>query len=90
MDSVALVEYKGDIEESLKEGIQLIGGFGVLKSPFIIKPNICATVDGTGYANTDFKIVEAMVRLVLEKYKKQSIRIVESDSGAKFAEKIFR
>ncbi len=89
MDSVALVEYKGDVEESLKEGIQLIGGFGVLKSPFIIKPNICATVDGTGYANTDVKIVKALVKLLLEEDKKLSIRIVESDSGAKFAEEAF-
>jgi uncharacterized protein (DUF362 family) len=89
VDSVALIEYKGDFEESLKEGIKLIGGFGVLKSPFIIKPNICATVDGTGYANTDVKIVEALVKLVLEEDKKASIRIVESDSGAKFAEEAF-
>jgi hypothetical protein len=33
MDSVALVKYKGDLEQSLQEGINLIDGFKTVKSP---------------------------------------------------------
>ena len=50
VDSVALVNYEGDVQKALEEGVELIGGFGVLKSPLIIKPNICTHVDKTGFA----------------------------------------
>ena len=89
LDSVALVKYKGDIGESLKEAIEAAGGFGVLKSPLIIKPNICAGVDATGVANTNVEMVEALMKLVLKEDKSLSIRIVESDSESKFADEAF-
>ena len=89
LDSVALVKYKGDIGESLKEAIEAAGGFGVLKSPLIIKPNICAGVDVTGVANTNVEMVEALMKLVLEEDKGLSIRIIESDSESKFADEAF-
>jgi len=89
VDSVALVRYEGDIGKTLEEGVELLGGFGVLKSPFIIKPNICAGVDKTGFAVTDVKIVEALINLVLEEDGNISINIVESDSESKFADKAF-
>ena len=89
MDSVALVKYEGDVEKTLEEGVELLGGFGVLKSPFIIKPNICTGVDKTGFAVTDVKIVEALINLVLEEDRNLSIKIVESDSESKFADEAF-
>lgn len=89
VDSVALVKYEGDVEKVLGEGIELVGGFRVLKSPFIIKPNICAGEDKTGFANTNVKIVKALIKLVLEENKNLSIKIVESDSGSKFADEAF-
>ena len=89
MDSVALVKYKDNVRKTLEEGIKLIGGFGALKSPLIIKPNICAGVDRTGFAVTDVKIVEAFVRLVLEEDRNLSIKIVESDSESKLANEAF-
>ena len=89
LDSVALVKYKGDIGESLEEAIEAAGGFGVLKSPLIIKPNICTGVDVTGVANTNVEMVEALMKLVLEEDKGLSIRIVESDSESKFADEAF-
>jgi len=89
MDSVALVKYEGDVEKVLGEGIRLVDGFKFLKSPFIIKPNICAGEDRTGFANTNVKIVEALMKLVLKENKTLSIKIVESDSGSKFADEAF-
>lgn len=89
MDSVALVKYEGDVKKALEEGIELIGGFGILKSPFIVKPNICADVDKTGFAVTNVEVVEALIRLVLEEDRNLSIKIVESDSESKFADEAF-
>jgi len=89
VDSVALVKYTGDVGKALEEGIKLLGGFEVLKSPFVIKPNICAGVDKTGFAVTDVKVVEALIDLVLKENRNLSIRVVESDSESKFADEAF-
>jgi len=89
MDSVALVKYEGDVRKALEEGIELLGGFGALRSPFIMKPNICTSLDKTGFAVTDVKIVEVLINLVLEKDNDLSIKIVESDSESKFADEAF-
>jgi len=90
VDSVALVNYKGDVGKTLEEGLELLGGFGVLESPFIIKPNICAGVDKTGFATTNVNIVEALINLVLKEDRNLSIKIVESDSESKFADEAFK
>jgi uncharacterized protein (DUF362 family) len=89
VDFVALVKYEGDLGKALEEGIELLGGFGVVKSPFIPKPNICTGVDKTGFAITDVKIVEALINLVLEEDRNLSVKIVESDSMSKFADGAF-
>ena len=89
MDSVALVKYGGDVGKALEEGIELLGGFGILESSFIVKPNICAGVDKTGFAVTNVEIVEALINLVLEENRNLSIKIVESDSESKFADEAF-
>jgi len=89
LDSVALVRYKGCIKESLREAIEYIGGFGTLKSPFIIKPNICIEADSTGIANTSVEFIEALIELVLNENEDLSIKIVESDSYMKFADEAF-
>ncbi|MFX1533423.1 MAG: DUF362 domain-containing protein [Promethearchaeota archaeon] len=90
VDSVALVKYEADVGKALEEGIGLIGGFGALKSPFIIKPNICTQVDKTGFAVSDVKVVEALIELVLKEDQRLSIKIVESDSESKFADEAFK
>ena len=89
MDPVALVKYNGDVKKTLDEAVKLIGSFKTLKSPLIIKPNISTGLDKTGYANTKLDVVEAFIRLVLEKNPKLQIRIVESDSEAKYADEAF-
>jgi uncharacterized protein (DUF362 family) len=89
LDSVAMVKHEGDVRKALEKGIRLLGGFGVLQSPFIIKPNICADVVKTRFAVTDVKIVEALINLVLKEDRNLSIKIVESDSESKFADEAF-
>ncbi|MCK5389863.1 MAG: DUF362 domain-containing protein, partial [Candidatus Thorarchaeota archaeon] len=89
MDSVALVKYKEDISSTLEEGLGHIGGFGDLKSPVLIKPNICTINDGTGHSVTDIEVVKAIIDLLLEIDSKLSINIIESDSQSKNAGEVF-
>ena len=90
MDSVALVKYEKNVKQTLERGLNLIGGFGVLKSPVLIKPNICTITDSTGFSVSDVRVVEALVNLILEENQNLSINIVESDSESKWADKAFK
>jgi uncharacterized protein (DUF362 family) len=89
VDSVALVKYKQDIGRALEEGLELLGGFRALKSPVIVKPNICTISDNTGFSVTNVAVVEALFELLLKENDRLAIRIVESDSQSKFAEEAF-
>ena len=89
LDSVALVKYENNIEKALEKGIGLINGFRRLKSPVIIKPNICTQVDKTGFAVNDVLVVKTLIKLILKENQKLSIKIVESDSMSKFADEAF-
>jgi uncharacterized protein (DUF362 family) len=88
-DSVALVKCMIDVKNCLREAIDVIGGFGKLKSPVIVKPNICDPKDVTGFCNSNVDIVEALIQLVLDEDAKLAIRLVESDSHAKYINKAF-
>ena len=87
-DSVALVKYTGNLYETFQEALTLVGGLES-RSPFVIKPNISTTDDKTGYANTRLDMVETLIRLALNKNRKLAIRIVESDSEAKYVDEAF-
>jgi uncharacterized protein (DUF362 family) len=89
MDTIALVKHKNNIRETLEEGLEHLGGFGVLKAPVLIKPNICTMRDGTGHSVTDTNVVKALVDLLLETDDRLSVRIIESDSESKNAEDAF-
>ncbi|MFW9910411.1 MAG: DUF362 domain-containing protein [Candidatus Thorarchaeota archaeon] len=89
MNTVALIKDRNGIKETLEEGLELLGGFGALKSPVLIKPNICTMKDGTGHSVTDINVVKALVHLILEVDDNLSIKIVESDSQSKNAEDAF-
>ena len=89
MNSIALVKHKNSIGETLEEGLKLLGGFGTLKSPVLIKPNICTMKDGTGHSVTDTNVVKALIDLILEVDESLSVKIVESDSESKNAEDAF-
>ncbi|MGY5871601.1 MAG: DUF362 domain-containing protein [Candidatus Thorarchaeota archaeon] len=89
MDSVALVKYGKDIQNTLEQGFGHLGGFGELKSPVLVKPNICTIKDNTGHSVTDTEVVKAVIELLLEKDSKLSIKIIESDSQSKNAGEAF-
>lgn len=89
MNSVALVKFKGSVSKVLQEGLEHIGGFGVLDSPVLIKPNLCTISDNTGYSVTRVEVVKALIELLLHTDEDLSIKIVESDSQSKFAEEAF-
>jgi uncharacterized protein (DUF362 family) len=89
-DTVAFLKCHGDFHESLEEAIKLIGGLKGLKSPLILKPNICTGNDFTGYANVKIEAVEALIDHIIEEKKDIEIRIVESDSGSKYADDAFK
>ncbi|MEE9541111.1 MAG: DUF362 domain-containing protein, partial [Candidatus Thorarchaeota archaeon] len=89
MNSVALVKFKDSVSKALQEGLEHIGGFGVLDSPVLIKPNLCTISDNTGYSVTRVEVVRALVEILLQTDESLTIKIVESDSQSKFAEEAF-
>jgi len=89
LTSVALVRYRQGIRRTLEEGLDLIGGFGNLRSPVLVKPNLCTIKDGTGHSVTDTEVVKAVIDLLLAKDSKLSIKIIESDSQSKDAQECF-
>ena len=72
-DSVALIKCVFDVKKCLKEAIDIIGGFRELKSPVIVKPNICTEVDVTGFGNNNVDIVDALIQLVLDEDDELSV-----------------
>ena len=89
MDTVALLKIRGSFEETLREAIRLIGGLKELESPLIIKPNICTGNDHTNCANTKVEVIETLVEEILRENEDIEIRMVESDSMSKYADKAF-
>jgi uncharacterized protein (DUF362 family) len=89
MDTVAFLRCRESFEETLGEAIDLIGGIGELGSPLVLKPNLCTGNDHTGCANVKVEVVEALVDHILEGDRDLEIRIVESDSMSKYADKAF-
>ena len=90
MNTVALVKYKDSVKKALEEGLEHIGGFGDLKSPVLVKPNICTISDDTGYSVTRIETVRALIELLVKIDEKLSIKIIESDSQSKIAEEAFQ
>ncbi len=98
VDTVALVKHGGDLSaasraKTLGDAIKLIGGFGLLRSPLVIKPNLCThpSWDITRFAATSVKMVEAVTSLALREDRDLSVKIVEADSEDKFVdEAIFK
>ena len=90
MDSVALVKYTSTPEGTLRHALELVGGLSNLKPVLIVKPNICTGVDQTGLANSDPHLVEALIRIIVQYDRDISIKIVESDSEAKYVDEAFK
>jgi uncharacterized protein (DUF362 family) len=89
MDRVAFLKCRESFEETLEDAIELIGGLSNLGSPLILKPNLCTGNDHTGCANVKVEVVEALVDNILKEDSDIKIRIVESDSMSKYADRAF-
>jgi len=89
MDTVALLKIHGSFDKTLREAISLIGGLKELESPLILKPNICTGNDHTECANTKVEVIETLVDEIIRENGDIEIRIVESDSMSKYADKAF-
>jgi len=89
LDSVALLKSDKNIENTLEKGVQLIDTFHSLRSPVVIKPNICTIDDKTGFSVTNIQVVKELIKVILKENPDISIKIVESDSMSKFAEEAF-
>lgn len=89
MSRVALVRTNQNLRDSLQDVIQLSEGFGAIKSPVLIKPNICTISDGTGHSVTDPALVQNLVELLLSHDDNLTIKIVESDSQSKYADEAY-
>ena len=89
MDTVAFLKCRESFRETLWEAIDLIGGLDELGSSLILKPNICTDNDHTGCANVKVEVIEALVDRILREDESIEIRIVESDSMSKYADKAF-
>ena len=88
MDKVVLLRCVGNFEETLHKALDLFGGYEP-RSPLIIKPNLCTGNDHTGCANVKVEVVESLAGYVLRQNHDLSIKIVESDSMSKYADKAF-
>jgi uncharacterized protein (DUF362 family) len=87
-DVVAIVTHEGDVEATLTQALSLIGGFEIT-SPVVVKPNICADYDRSGFAVTRTEVVDALLTLMFKRDRRLPVKIVESDSGAKWADEAY-
>ncbi len=78
-EKVAVVEAGQDIGAAVERGIGLIGGL-VLEGGehVVVKPNVCNAKNPYGMVITDFRLIEAVVRLLQDKAGR--ITVVESDN----------
>lgn len=85
-EKVVVVDVGQDILEAVNTGMALIGGLNIKEGArVVIKPNICNAKNPYGMVLTDFRLIEAVVRLVQKTTKK--IMVVESDNISGKAEK---
>ena len=90
MDLVSLVKCTRNFDSSLEEAVESVDGFSRLKSPVLIKPNICIEDDRTGFANSKLDAVDTIIRLVFRENTDLAVRVVEADSTMKNIENAFK
>ena len=79
MTRVSIVEAGEDIPEAVRRAVELVGGLGLRGGErVVVKPNLCNAKNPDGMVITDFRIIEAIVRLLQGKTGR--ITVVESDN----------
>jgi len=89
LGTVSVTRVRGDVTESLRRSISLVGSLNLSKVPVLIKPNICTETDDSGGANTSINVTRAVIEEVLRYERRAEVRIIESDSFAKRIERAF-
>jgi len=85
-DGIAVVKVGQDIDAAVNKAVKLIGGMKLEGNErVVIKPNVCNSKNPYGMVLTDFRIIEAIVRLVQTRTNK--VAVVESDNISGSAEK---
>lgn len=85
-DSVAVIKAGQDVDAEVNRAISLIGGLKLKEDELVvIKPNICNSKNPYGMVLTDFRIIEAIIRLI--KTRTDRVVVVESDNISGSAEK---
>ncbi|KYH38264.1 MAG: hypothetical protein AYL28_004300 [Candidatus Bathyarchaeota archaeon B23] len=79
MGKLAVVKVDEDVERAVEEAVDLIGGLGIKRGcRAVLKPNICYPKNPYGMVITDFRVIEAVIRLL--QGETDDIVVVESDS----------
>jgi uncharacterized protein (DUF362 family) len=90
LNIVSIVKVNDDIAKSLRRAINLIGGLQLPNVPILIKPNICVEEDPSGGATTSSQVIKILINEILRLKKDATIKIIESDSYAKYVDKAFK
>lgn len=78
LEKVAIVEAM-DVEKAVRKSVELIGGLDLdTNHQVVIKPNVCNAKNPEGMVLTDFRIIKAVVDMVIE--NGNDVTIVESDN----------
>ncbi|MEM3736862.1 MAG: DUF362 domain-containing protein [Candidatus Bathyarchaeia archaeon] len=86
---VAIVRLTGDTRVAIEKALKLLGGLHIGNLPIYIKPNLCAETDVEGGANVSSLFLRNLIALLLNHHRNASIKIIESDSSGKNADRAF-
>ena len=80
MGRIAIVKVEGgDVYGAVEEAVELLDGFKIRRGArAVIKPNICYPRNPYGMVITDFRVIEAVIRLLQD--ETDDIVVVESDN----------
>jgi uncharacterized protein (DUF362 family) len=86
MGKVSVVRTGSDVEASVRRSVELIGGINLKGAKTVlVKPNICNAKNTDGMILTDFRIIEAVIKIIREKGSEPLV--VESDNIADSADR---
>lgn len=91
VNKVALVRVGKDVDVATRRAIDLVDGFNPEEeATIVIKPNLCSIMPPESGVTTDVRVVEGVVRYLLDKNKREQ-RIIVAESNSEYnADEAFR
>lgn len=81
VNKVAVVNVGNNVDEAVRNAINLVGGFSPIdNSTIAIKPNLCSAMPPESGVTTDVRVVEGLIRYLTSKNKRLRILLIESNS----------